>query len=102
MLLAVDFDLRLVDGDFLTSPAVGLEERFQSVELLSDRLVRSINERFDSAVREASVIQKRRDDTPLRRRVLTRKYFLLVCLLDHAVEHLLNTHQTARPRLPSR
>ena len=102
MLLAVDLDLRLVDGDLLTSPAVGLEQTFQPMEPLSDRLVRPINERFDSAVRQASVIQKRREDTPLGRRVLTRKYFLLACLLDHAVEHLLITQQTARPCLPSR
>ena len=37
----------------------------------------------------ASVIQKRREDTLLGRRVLTRKHFLLARLLYHAVEHLL-------------
>jgi hypothetical protein len=33
------------------------------------------------------MVQKRREDTPLRRRVLTGKYFLLASLLNHVVEH---------------
>ena len=49
MLLAVDLDFRLVDGDLLTNPAVRFEEVVQPMKPLSDRLVRPINERFDSA-----------------------------------------------------
>jgi hypothetical protein len=82
VLFTVDLGLRLVDGDLLTSPAVGLGEMFQSVEPLSDRVVRPIDERFDPAVREASVIQKRCEDTPFCRRALTREYFLLACFPD--------------------
>ena len=33
------------------------------------------------------MVQKRREDTPLCRRVLTGKYFLLASLLNYAVEH---------------
>jgi len=35
------------------------------------------------------MVPKRREYTPLRRRVLTRKYLLLASLLNHAVEHCL-------------
>jgi hypothetical protein len=86
-LLAVDVDLRLIYGDLLTSPAVRLEQMLQSVKPLSDRLVRPLDERFDPAVRQPCVLQKCREDTPPRRCVFTGKYFLLVSLLDHAVEH---------------
>jgi hypothetical protein len=55
-----------------------------------------------AAVRETCMIQKCCFDALFRWRILTRTYFLLACLLNHAVEHLLNTHQTARPRSPSR
>jgi hypothetical protein len=41
------------------------------MEPLSDRLVRPIHERFDLPAREANVIQKRREDTPAVRSVLT-------------------------------
>jgi hypothetical protein len=47
---AVDFDFRLIDGDFLTSPAVRLEEVLQPMKPGSDRLVGPINERFDSPI----------------------------------------------------
>jgi hypothetical protein len=54
----------------------------QPVKPLSDRLVRPVNGRFDPPVREPSVVQKRREDTPTERRVLTRNYFLLANLLN--------------------
>jgi hypothetical protein len=102
VLFAVDLDFRLIDGDFLAILAVRLEEVFEPVKPLSDRLIRPIDARFDPSVREASMIQKRREDTPLSRRVLTGKYFLLASLLNPAGEHC-STHQLtlARP-LPSR
>ena len=33
------------------------------------------------------MVQKRREDTPLRQRFLTGKYFLLAGLLNYAVKH---------------
>ncbi len=32
MLVAVDFDFRLIDGDLLAIPSVGLKEVFQSMK----------------------------------------------------------------------
>jgi hypothetical protein len=43
VLRAVDLDFRLIDGDLLTNPAVRLEDVFQPVKPLSDRLIRSTN-----------------------------------------------------------
>jgi hypothetical protein len=85
--LAVDFDFRLIDGDLLTLLAVGCEQVLESMKPLSDCLVGALNEWFDLAVREVSMIQKSCEDTPLRRRVLTGKYFLLARLFPYAVEH---------------
>jgi len=73
--VAVDLDFRLIDGNFLSIPEVGLEEVLQPMKPQSDRLRRAIDERFDSSVSEASMVEKRREDTPVRRRVLTRNTF---------------------------
>jgi hypothetical protein len=71
VLLAVDLEFRFIDGDLLAILAVRLEEVGQPMKPLSDCLVKSIDERFDSPILEASMVQKRREDTPLGRRVLT-------------------------------
>ena len=47
---AVDLDFRLIDGHFLPLPAVRLEEMFQPMKPLPGRLIRPINERFDSPI----------------------------------------------------
>jgi len=47
---AVDLEFRLIDGDFLMSPAVWLEDVFEPMKSLSDRLVRAVNKRLDSSV----------------------------------------------------
>jgi len=65
VLVAVDFDFRLINGDFLTIPAVRLEAVLQPMGPVSDRFIRSVNERFDPVIREVSMVQKRRKDTPL-------------------------------------
>ena len=46
-----------------------------------------INERFDPAERQPGVVHEPSEDTPLSRRVLAGKYFLLPCLLDTVVEY---------------
>ena len=54
---AISPNFRLIDGDFLSIPAVGLEEVIQSMKALSVRFIRTINKRFDSPVREASMVK---------------------------------------------
>lgn len=70
-LLAVNDDLRLVDGRFLSLPAVQLEQVLQPVKPLPDRLVRAVNERFDPSVRKRRMIQNRRENTSTEQRALT-------------------------------
>jgi len=52
-----------------------------------DSDVTRINERFDPAERQASVVHEPSEDTLFGRCVLAGKYFFLPCLLDNVVEH---------------
>jgi len=47
---AVDLDFRLIDGDFLATPAVRFEQILQPMKPLSDRLIRPIDKRFDPSI----------------------------------------------------
>jgi hypothetical protein len=53
--------------------AVRLKQVLQPVKPLANRLMGLIDERFDLAVREASMGQECTEDTPLGRRILSGK-----------------------------
>jgi hypothetical protein len=74
-LLTVDFSFRLVGSHFLPIPAVRPEQLLESMKPLSNCPVGTLHERFDFAVREAIVIQERRQDTLLCRRSLRENPF---------------------------
>ncbi|MFA9518388.1 hypothetical protein ACERIT_14430 [Halopenitus sp. H-Gu1] len=52
---------------------------------LAHGLVRAPDYPLEASIREAGVIQKCCFNTLFGRRIFTRKYFLLACLLNYAI-----------------
>jgi hypothetical protein len=88
VLFAVNFDFHLIDGDFFMSSIVRLKDVFQPIKtcLIAsyDRLTNGPIRRYE----RLAWYETLREYTLLRRRVLTRKYFMLANLLSHVFEYL--------------
>ena len=66
----------MVSGEGCQPSLVDFEQVFEAMIPVVDSGMTHINERFDSAERQSGAIQKASEDTLLRQRILTGKYFL--------------------------